>query len=32
MRWVLWHDNEPVPENVLADTASVVARILGVQE
>ncbi|MEV5477556.1 TetR/AcrR family transcriptional regulator [Streptomyces sp. NPDC059687] len=32
MRWVLWHDNEPVPEKVLADTASVVARILGVQE
>ncbi|MET8638678.1 TetR/AcrR family transcriptional regulator [Streptomyces sp. NPDC004680] len=32
MRWVLWLDNEPVPDNVLADTASVVARILGVQE
>jgi AcrR family transcriptional regulator len=32
MRWVLWHDNKPVPEDVLAGTASVVARILGVHE
>lgn len=32
MRWVLWHDNKPVPADVLAGTASVVARILGVDE
>ncbi|WP_214414260.1 TetR/AcrR family transcriptional regulator [Sphaerisporangium fuscum] len=32
MRWVLWHDNKPVPEDVLTGTSSVVARILGVQE
>jgi AcrR family transcriptional regulator len=32
MRWVLWHDNKPVPQDVLAGTASVVARILGVDE
>jgi AcrR family transcriptional regulator len=32
MRWVLWHDNKPVPEDVLAGSAAVVARILGVRE
>jgi AcrR family transcriptional regulator len=32
MRWVLWHDNEQVPDEVLAGTATIVARILGVPE
>lgn len=32
MRWVLWHDNKPVPDAVLAGTATIVARILGVAE
>jgi AcrR family transcriptional regulator len=32
MRWVLWHDNQPVPDEVLAGMASVVARILGAPE
>jgi hypothetical protein len=26
----LWHGNKPVPEDVLAGTASAVARLLGV--
>ncbi len=30
MRWVLWNDSRPVPDRVLAGTAAVVARILGV--
>ena len=30
MRWVLWQDGAPVPNDVLDSTASVVARILGV--
>jgi AcrR family transcriptional regulator len=32
MRWVLWHDNRPVPDEVLAGMATVVARILGAPE
>ncbi|MGA8118141.1 MAG: TetR/AcrR family transcriptional regulator [Actinocatenispora sp.] len=32
MRWVLWSDGAPVPEPVQADTAAVVARILGVAD
>jgi AcrR family transcriptional regulator len=30
MRWVLWHDNKPVPDAVQAGTAAIIARILGV--
>jgi AcrR family transcriptional regulator len=32
MRWVLWNGGRPVPDRVLAGTAAVVARILGVDE
>lgn len=32
MRWVLWNEGKPVPERVLDETATVVARILGVDE
>lgn len=30
MRWVLWNEGGPVPDRVLAETATVIARILGV--